>query len=326
MKSNSWARPPSPDDRRAEKGSSDVATAGGASPSDGSRSTDVATKESLSGLIFVCVGVLLFSMSPVLVREAAPFTAVQITFGRMAFAALGVALMSVALRQPMWPKPGEWLRFVGYGGIAALHFLLFIASLGYTTIADSLVLVYTAPVFVTLFAGMFLREKIPRHKYLGLPVAIGGIAILTGLDAQLTDRMLIGNLMALGSAVCFGLYSVAGRRERARYPLLHYAGMVYAVAALWLAPFALLEPIPVASVESVAAIVALGVFPLAIGHTLYNASLRRVHPTYVNLIATQEVVGGIALGAILLGEWPPFSAVIGAAVSLVGVAMVLLLG
>jgi drug/metabolite transporter (DMT)-like permease len=64
---------------------------------------------------------------------------------------------------------------------------------------------------------------------------------------------------------------------------------------------------------------------LAIGHTLYNASLRRVHPTYVNLIATQEVTGGIVLGALLLGEWPPLSAILGAVLTLVGVGLTLVL-
>lgn len=287
---------------------------------------DSLATESLSGLVFVAVGTLLFSTSPVLVREAAPFLALQITFGRMAGAALTIAIMSAVLRQPMWPARGEWLRFIGYGGIAALHFLLFVASLGYTTIADSLVLTYTAPIFVTVFAALLLREKIPRRKYIGLPITLGGIAILTGLDAHITGTMVIGDVMALGSAVCFGLYSVAGRRERARYPLIRYAGTIYAFAAAWLAPLTLVYPIPAAPLRAVGAVVLLGVFPLAIGHTLYNASLRRTHPTYVNLIATQEVVGGIALGALLLGEWPPISALVGAAISLGGIALVLLLG
>jgi drug/metabolite transporter (DMT)-like permease len=290
----------------------------------GDKTGENGERQSLAGLVFVSIGVLLFSTSPVLVRDAAPFSAFQITFGRMATAGIGLTVASLVLGQPIGPARGEWGRFLGYGLIAALHFLFYIASLSFTTIAHSLTLVYTAPIFVTLFAALFLGEKIPRRKYLGLPVAVGGIAILAGLEPNLTPQMLLGDALALGSAVCFGLYSVAGRRERNRYPLLRYAGAVYALAALWLAPFALLGPLGRFPLPAVSAIVALGVFPLAIGHTLYNASLRRVHATYVNLIAAQEVTGGIALGALVLGEWPPISAVVGAVVSLIGVGLVIL--
>jgi len=72
------------------------------------------------------------------------------------------------------------------------------------------------------------------------------------------------------------------------------------------------------------AIVALGIFPLALGHTLYNAALRRTYATYVNLFATQEVTGGIILGYLFLGEVPSFNSLLGAAITLAGIAMVLI--
>jgi drug/metabolite transporter (DMT)-like permease len=69
--------------------------------------------------------------------------------------------------------------------------------------------------------------------------------------------------------------------------------------------------------------VALGIGALALGHTLYNAALRRVHATYVNIIASQEVTGGIILAYIFLGQVPSVNALVGAVVTLVGVALVL---
>ncbi|MCX7853797.1 MAG: EamA family transporter, partial [Caldilineales bacterium] len=71
-------------------------------------------------------------------------------------------------------------------------------------------------------------------------------------------------------------------------------------------------------------LIGLGLIPLGLGHTLYNAALRRTHATYVNVIATQEVTGGILLGILLLGEIPGLNEVIGAAVTLLGVLLVIL--
>ena len=315
-----------------------------------------------AGLGYAVVAVAFFATSPILVRWAAPLSPFAITFGRLASAALVVLLVerlsrrgaatrllpaaeadaratgeltepgvgvyadrvsaSRVVHASLWTAVG---LFALYGLVAALHFLLYIASLSYTTIAHSLAIVYTAPVFVTLFAALLLKERIRPRQWLGLPVVAVGIAILAGFEPAMDERMLFGDLLALGSAICFGLYSIAGRRERAAYPLLRYAGLVYLGAAAWLLPAAVVGGVGELDARSIAAVVALGVFPLAIGHTLYNASLRRTHPTYVNLVSTQEVTLGVLLGYLVLGETPGPSTLVGGGLSLLGVALVLLL-
>jgi drug/metabolite transporter (DMT)-like permease len=288
-------------------------------------------RRSLSGLIYVVVAVGIFSTSSVTVRLAAPVAPEAISFGRLLIAAVVILVAARWLRRKSacpasFPLTRRTLpRFALYGLFAAGHFLLFIASLSYTTIAHTLAIVYTSPVFVTLFAAVALREPLRSRQWLGLPVVMGGIAVLAGFEPRMDARMAVGDLMALGSAVCYGLYSIAGRRERDTFSLFDYAGLVYLFAALWLAPAAIATWRGGLTLQTGLAIAYQGFGPLAIGHTLYNASVRRVHPTYVNLVSTQEVTGGILLGALLLGEIPDPSALIGVAVSLIGVALVLLL-
>jgi drug/metabolite transporter (DMT)-like permease len=67
-----------------------------------------------------------------------------------------------------------------------------------------------------------------------------------------------------------------------------------------------------------------GLLPLGMGHTLYNAALRRTHATIVNLIATQEVTGAVILGMLFFGQMPQPNEIVGAAVALVGIALVLI--
>jgi drug/metabolite transporter (DMT)-like permease len=281
-----------------------------------------------SGLAYVALAVILFSTSPVLIRYANPFSAFEITFGRMAVATAMVALLAIATGVSLRFSLADIRKYLVYGLITALHFLLYAASLNFTSITHSLALVYTAPIFVTLFSGLLLKEHLPRTKYFGIVVAVVGVAVLAGFEPAMNPTMALGDVMAIGSALCFGLYSVAGRFERDSYPLPRYAFGLYGFAALWLLPAALLWPHEASSVSMIdwgplLAIVALGVFPLAIGHTLYNASLRRIHATYVNLVATQEVTGGVLLGLIFLGEMPSVNSAVGAAITLVGVGLVL---
>jgi len=276
------------------------------------------------GIWLAIAAVCFFSTSPILVLWAAPLSPFEITAGRLASGALAVWLLARLNGQPLLSRRPDLPRFFGFGLITALHFLCYIASLSFTTIAHSLAIVYTAPIFVTLFSATMLGEPIPRRKWLGVIVAVAGIAILAGLEPRLNTRMIIGDLLALGSAVTFGLYSVAGRSQRERYGLFTYAGTVYGLAALWMLPFAALSFTPAGyQSRSLLAVLGAGLLPLGVGHTLYNAALRRIHATTVNLIAMQEVTGGVLLGALLLSQIPQVNEIAGAVVALIGIALVM---
>ncbi len=278
-----------------------------------------------SGAWLAVAAVVFFSTSPVLVLWAAPLSPFEITTGRLLSAALLVVALGRLNKEPVLPRRSDLLRFAAFGLITALHFLCYIASLNFTTIAHSLAIVYTAPVFVTLFSATLLREPVAPRKWLGVLAAVAGIAILAGFEPRLNSRMISGDLLALGSAVTFGLYSVAGRSQRERYGLFTYTGTVYGLAGLWMLPVALLNLTPVGyRWPSLLALLGAGLLPLGAGHTLYNAALRRTHATTVNLIATQEVTGGVLLGWLLLGQVPQSNEIIGAAIALAGIALVLL--
>ncbi len=277
-----------------------------------------------SGLLLAVAAVTAFSTAPVLVLWAAPLSAFEITLGRLATGAVAIGVLARLNRQPYLPARADLARFAGIGFITALHFICYIASLSFTTIAHALALVYTAPIFVALFSAWFLKEPIAPRKWIGVLITVIGIGILAGFEPRLNSRMIIGDLLALVSAVTYALYSIAGRSQRARYPLFTYAGTVYGLAALWALPAAALSFTPSGYTwRSALAVLGAGLIPLAAGHTLYNAALRRIHATTANLIATQEVTGGMILGALLLGQVPQTNEIVGALVALIGIALVL---
>ena len=259
-----------------------------------------------------------------LVRWAAEsLTAYEIAAGRLLLAGcmvLGVAL----LRREAQPSPYAWPMLIVVGLVAALHFGAYIASLEFTTIAHSLAIVYTAPIFSALLSWWILGEALRPHQWLGVVIAVIGVAIMAGFEPQFDTRMLVGDALALVSAITFAIYSIAGRRQRQRMSLLMYAGAVYLIGGFWLTPLAVLNFSNGGyTLPAVLSVVALAALPLGLGHTLYNAALRRMRATTVNLVATQEVTGGVLLGALLLGEIPSLLTLAGIAVTLCGIILVL---
>lgn len=272
------------------------------------------------GIILAAVGTFFFSTSPVLTLWLQGVSPAQITFLRMLIASLFIALAAFATGTGIRIHQKDMVKLACIGAITAAHFWFYIASLFYTSIAHCLSIVYTAPVFVTLFSAVVLKERLERHRFFGIALVIAGVFILTGFEPQMTQDMIIGDLLAFGSALSFGLYSVAGRKERENYPLLKYTFWVYLFAAVFLAPGAVLNFKPVDGYKIISALVLLALLPTTLGHTMYNASLRYTHPTYSNLISTQEITGGVALGYLVFGQAPGLNVFVGCVVMFLGLA------
>jgi drug/metabolite transporter (DMT)-like permease len=281
------------------------------------------TREGRIGVIQAVAAAGLFSTGAILVRCAQDLTPVEVTSLRLLLGGLFVATAAWASGERVRLSGAEFRRLLPIGLIAAVHFLTFIASLYFTTVAHCLTLTYTAPLFIAALSRAILRERLPQRALVGIVVGLTGVAVLAGFEPQLTRRMLMGDLLALAGGLAFALYSLFGRRERARIPLLTYASWVYLTAGVATAPFAaglLTRPV---SLSAIGAVFAMALFPSALGHTLYNAALRRLHPSIPNLIATQEVTGGILLAWLLLQEVPTWNALAGAMITLIGVGLVL---
>jgi len=278
-----------------------------------------------AGIWLAVAATLFFATSPVFTLWAAPLSPLVIAAGRLVVATGFVWLLARRDQQPLLPRRSDAPLFVLIGLIAALHFICFIAAFSFTTIAQAVAITYTAPIFVTLFSVLFLKESVSGRKWLGVLVAVAGIAIMTGLEPRMDRRMAFGDLLALGAAITYALYSIAGRSQRERYGLFTYAGTVYGIAALFALPAAALSFTPVGvTPRSWLAVFLAGLLPLGVGHTLYNAALRRTHATVVSLIATQEVTGGVILGMLFFSQMPQPNEIVGIVVSLAGIALVLI--
>jgi len=299
--------------------------------------------------------VLFFSTSAVLVRSASGLGPLEVAAYRLLVGSGVVGLADAVLGRrarapaggvpdragevPPSPRTGEVppsrragaeARLILAAGLAAAaHFALYIGSLHLTTIAHALVLVNLSPLLAAPLGALFLRERFGRDRLPGLVIALVGLGMMVGLEPRLDTRRLLGDVLAFGAALAYAVYSLVGRSQRGRGDVLAYTRRVYLVAGLTLLGPALWQRSVLSArglvpgSEDLLAVVLLGLLPTAGGHTLYNAALRRADAVTVNLIATQEVTGGVLLGFLVLGERPSLQAVLGGALALLGLGLVL---
>ncbi len=274
------------------------------------------------GVGLATVAACAFSTGAVAIRLGFDLSPLEITSYRMLLGGLLVGALARLAGQRVRLGAGDLRRLAPIGLITAVHFLAFIASLAYTSVAHALTVTYTAPALTALAAWRLLGEPMSLRRWGGIALAVAGTATLAGFEPRLTGRILLGDGLALVSALAFAFYSILGRRERDRFPLFTYAGWIYFLAGVAVLPFALTAGTHRFTPAAVAAVVYLAAVPLAGGHTLYNAALRRMHPATVNVIASQEVMGGILLAWLVLAEAPGPHAIVGAGLTLLGVGLV----
>lgn len=220
----------------------------------------------------------------------------------------------------------DWLLAAASGAFLAGHFWSWIASLSLTTVASSVVLVNTQPVFVAVLSILFLGERPTVRQWTGIGVAVAGAAVIGWGDFAGGAEPLLGDLLAVAGAVFVSLYYVIGRRLRQRLDLWSYVAVVYGVAATLLLGAAAAHPeVAVTGYPGTDWLVflALAAGPMMIGHTGVNYALRYM-PAYVaNLALLGEPIGATLLAWWLPGirERPSIQLVVGGGLVLAGIGL-----
>ncbi len=271
----------------------------------------------------VAVGVLAVSAAAIFIRLAdAP--AVAVAFWRCA---LGAALLlpPAVVRRERFPR-GKTL-YIGLASGVALgaHFGFWISSLDYTSVAASVVLVSTQPVFVAILAYLLFGERTSPMSFMGILVALAGTAVIAG-DGSVGSAAIFGNMLALVGAITVAVYVLIGRSSRTGgVGVLPYSIVVYSAAALTLLPVALLLDARLWGYpgETWFWLGAITLGPQIMGHTVFNWALRYVEASIISGTILAEPVVSALLAWLILSEKPGLPTILGGAVVLGGLFLLL---
>src|ERR671913_761217 len=159
----------------------------------------------------VAVGVLAVSAPAIFIRLAeAP--AIAIAFWRCALGA-AVLLPPALVRKDGFPRGRALYVGIASGVALGAHFGFWISSLDYTSVAASVVLVSTQPVFVAILAYLLFGERTSPVSFAGILAALAGTAVIAG-DDSVGSAALLGNALALAGAVTVAVYVLIGRPSR----------------------------------------------------------------------------------------------------------------
>lgn len=270
--------------------------------------------------VLLSVGVLAASVSAILIRFADGANPLAISFWRCALGTL--ALLPFA----RWTKRGTTAATVRISAIAgfflALHFATWITSVGLTSVASSVLLVSTTPVFTALIAWLAFKERLRFAGWAGIGLTLVGVGLIGGGDFGGSSG--VGNLLALIGGATVGGYLIFGAIARRTLGIVEYAVLAYATAALALVVVCLVAGVDLWGYDAQTwwAIAGLVVGPQLLGHTVINSVLTKIDATTVAVTIMAEPIVATALAFVLFSEEPSLLIYPGGLLILIGIYLV----
>ena len=238
----------------------------------------------------------------------------------LVIAAYRVGLASVILAPIAWWKARDEIVSLGMreyglallsGLFLALHFSTWISSLNYTSVANSVVLVNTNPLWVGVLTPVISKDRLTLKTKISIVISVIGGAILGAGDFATGGQALWGDFLALLGSICAAMYLLLGRNLRRRLSLLAYVIICYGSAAimLWGLVIALGLQVVGFSSGTYAAFAGMALISQIIGHTSYNWALKWFSASLIAVSLLGEPIGATILAYIIFDEsltWTKF--------------------
>lgn len=287
-----------------------------------------AHKQNVSLILALILAMATFAFAPILVRVAGEVDAIGLAAIRTVSAVFMLAPFWFFFRDK-YAVSTYSLKDNIYAALAGLclglHFILWIASLSYTSVASASVLVTFHPVILILFEAGVFKRSFSRRVWFGVFIAFTGSLLLGYADSPAVSghqNPLLGNAMALSAAFLFAGYFLISQRLRQKSDWLNYVFRVYGFTAVACVAISLMLNVSF-EMGKEAWLVGFGlaIGPQIIGHGTMNFAVRSISPTFLSTLILAEPVGASILALILFAELPPPLSLLALAVIMTGIVL-----
>jgi drug/metabolite transporter (DMT)-like permease len=274
-------------------------------------------------LLAVAITVVAWASAFVVIRYAAhEISPGALSLGRLLVASLALSAMMLG-RRLVRMSTREW-ALTALVGIAwfAIYSVALNAGEQHVDAGTASMLIQFAPILIGILAGILLGEGFPRMLVIGGLVAFAGTLII-GFATSTGEADLAGVLLVLLSATVYSIAMVAQKVVLRRVPALQVTWLGCLIGTVACLPFAgdLVRDLATAPDLQILGVVYLGLVPTALAFSTWAYALSHTSAGKLGVTTFAVPPITILLGWLLLNEVPPMLAILGGALSLVGVAI-----
>lgn len=262
-------------------------------------------------LIYIHIAAIFFGLTGVF-GELIQAGAAVITLGRALFAVAALGLVARWQRRRLLSAltPAQLFVLVISGALLACHWVTFFISVKVGGIAVATLGFASFPAFITLFEGLFFKEKIRIAEWLVLALVTGGLVLVTP-SFDISNQGTIGLAWGIFSGLSFALLALSNRRSASGMDPLQVSCWQNIVVALILIPYAAGQ-LPALPASDWLWLALLGVFCTGLSHYLFVSSLVQLNARCAGLVIALEPVYAIGFAWFLFNQQPTARMIAGA--------------
>lgn len=251
-----------------------------------------------------------YVISKIALRTVPPVTLLALRY----LVSVPALFIVLRLRHALTPiKKGDWpiLFAIGFTGYFA-SFCLQMQGINRLTGSVSSLLGAMNPIFIPILAAFFLHERITPAKIACVALSMAGVVVIVGVDGTVDAS---GALLMLASVFLWSTASIIIRRVSGRYDPMQIALIAILCALPLTGGWSLIElqSAPCSfTLESVLAVLYMGVLGTAVTHSLWNYSLRVMDASFCSMFYPMQPLVSSILGVLFLHEAVTPGFVIGA--------------
>ena len=278
------------------------------------------------GIPLVLLAGIFWSTSGILYRLIQEATPWQVLLYR------SLALMAALSLWLGWRYRGQVRQALTQAGLPALvgglclgtAFAGYILALEYTTVANAMFLLASAPFFAALAGWLILGERIAAYMWAAMALAGVGIGIMAGEELSVGKGL--GEGFALIAALGFAGLTISLRMRANTDKLITIflatlVASLYGLAGIGFSGWQFSIP----WVDLVNCL-GMGWFQIGLGFALFTAGAKHLQAVELTLLSMTEVIAGPIIVWMGIGEIPSESSITGGALILVAITLMALMG
>ncbi len=202
----------------------------------------------VQGFLLAIIATLLWSGNFIIARKVShTISPISLAFYRWACASLVLfpfAYKKVIVELPHFKANWKILSLIALTGIALFNTFVYVAGHNTTAINMALIGTTSSPIFATIMAVVFLKERLGFYRIIGMIICIAGIILLISKgswEILLSFKFSSGDAWILAGAFAFAVYNILVRKKPVQISALSFLLIIFVIGTLMLFPFYLLE-------------------------------------------------------------------------------------
>jgi drug/metabolite transporter (DMT)-like permease len=193
-----------------------------------------------------------------------------------------------------------------FGLLYTMGFMLQYVGQAWTSAPDATLLSNLSPIMIPPFAFFILKDRITKFNTIAMVLGLGGLVLVTSPSIGTGSLEVMGDLVLLLTSVCYALFTIFTKKYNVSSAGSSFAIII--VTTLFSFPIAVTLGGLIPSIESIGAVgweavLYLGVACTLIAITLYLRGLKMIRASEAAFLFLVQVLVGLVLSGILLGEF-----------------------